>query len=974
MKRDGLFFFFIFIFSLFLGASEISGSLHISKVRQNTLEVQNLFNYGGLEKETPFSFVQTDDNSFIIVGSTESYGAGKEDIFIVKINITGELISNDTFGWQEKDAGYSIIKTSDGNYIITGTSQEIDGVGEDVLLLKINDDCDLIWKKEFGRTAWEWGKDLIETKNNEILIVGSTQDFWGADYDYYVIKTDLDGNNIWSKNYKISGNNHANAVIQAKDDNFLVVGTTSDYTNVNKDILIIKLNNNGQILWSKTYGGSGKEEGYDIAKTEDGYLIVGSTSSYGEGRYDAYVIKINEDGEVIWSESYGTPKDDHGYFILVNPNNEISIVGQTFDTDERSSDIYYLKINENGKLKFTEKYGTNNYDVGFSLLEFGTEIWLLGEVGIKKGNYGLYEIHKKSELINQTTVFDVTPIYFLSVVSDYGVGAGSGNYSEGSRVLIDISPTKIYLTNETRVVFSGWVGTSGGYTGKDPNVEVVVSQDILEQAVWEKQYYVKFISDGNGTVGPESGWYAADTTLTLTAEPWEGNRLVSWIGSGEGSYQGSIQYPVVHVYGPLIQRAIFEPMPIRSVEIVSEFGSTSGSGLYVEGTEVTIEVFPTIVYTSERVRHVFIGWECNTSRVINERDNPKKITVDKEDIVEYAIWEKQYYVDIDTEFGAFNSSEWYPEGSLISIDRNLKELPSKGLFGAIGIKRVFMGWILDGRLYGNKVIMVGGPYKIVAKWGFDYTYFIAYATLGVISLPLSIKLVFITEYNMRLKSQAKKEYNRSRGTVHKKIVKKCIDNLNKNIKATKKELESVIKHQKDLQEERERELTKAASKYLFDSEFTNIQGIGPILKERVRRTCFDGTLISLNRAWRVHGIGESKVYEIRNWVNGAIYRLPRLLESDFPGKRNIISKYSDLSLSAEERISSLNSELTLMIELETVAKSDLNKLDKVTSSTFIESYKGNVDARELVTEYHIGSFSEWERVPLWFKQLVEEYG
>jgi len=389
----------------------------VKSARENNVGVQNLFSFGGSEKETPYSFIKTQNDNFIIVGSTKSYGLGKEDVYVVKINPMGDLLWNTTIGWQEIDAGYSIIETSDGNYMITGTGRSFDGIGEDVLLLKINNNGKVIWKKEFGRNAWEWGKDLIETINNEILIVGSTQDFWGADYDYYVIKTDLNGNKMWSKYYDISGNNHANSVIQAKDDNYIVVGTTSDITNINKDILIMKLNQNGKILWSKTYGGSGKEEGHDIANTIDGYIVVGSTSSYGEGRYDVYVLKINENGDLIWNESYGTSKDDHGHYVLVN-NNKISIVGTTYDTYGKSADIYYLKITNTGELEYTVSYGTNNYDEGVSVIEKGTDIWLLGEVGKKKGDFGLYEISLKRN--------------HLHVQSSYGEIYGDGYYYENS--------------------------------------------------------------------------------------------------------------------------------------------------------------------------------------------------------------------------------------------------------------------------------------------------------------------------------------------------------------------------------------------------------------------------------------------------------------------------------------------------------------------------------------------------------------
>lgn len=247
--------------------------------------------------------------------------------------------------------------------------------------------------------------------------------------------------------------------------------------------------------------------------------------------------------------------------------------------------------------------------------------------------------------------------------------------------------------------------------------------------------------------------------------------------------------------------------------------------------------------------------------------------------------------------------------------------------------------------------------------------------LGVAAIsPVLIVLFTSLEFHLKKFSRARKEYRNARGTAHKNLLRKCLSHLNREIQKTKKELSLTIQAEKKLHLEKDMELERAATVSVFETSFTDIPGIGKVLKERVRRTCFDGTLESLNRAWGVHGIGESKAYEIRRWVERMQRILPSILGGDFPNKQRIVVKYDDLIKNANERISNIESTLRTMVELENISEQELDKLNKVSNSTFRKSYDGEVAATEVVTEYHLGCFPEWRRMPSWFKTLMEVYG
>lgn len=246
--------------------------------------------------------------------------------------------------------------------------------------------------------------------------------------------------------------------------------------------------------------------------------------------------------------------------------------------------------------------------------------------------------------------------------------------------------------------------------------------------------------------------------------------------------------------------------------------------------------------------------------------------------------------------------------------------------------------------------------------------------LGIFIIPTLFIIFYSIEFYFKKMFRTRNEYKSTRGTTHKTLLTNGLNNLLNETQRTKKELTSAIKAEKNLQKEKDLALEKAASSILFETEFTKIPGIGKVLKEKVRRTCFDGTLKSLNRAWGVHGIGQSKTYEIYRWVEKTQKLLPRILKGNFPNKQQIINKYNNLLSKASNEISNTESMIKKMVDLENTVQKELNKLNSVTISTYKKSYDGDVASTDAVTEYYMGCFPEWKRMPNWFKNLMEDYG
>lgn len=246
-------------------------------------------------------------------------------------------------------------------------------------------------------------------------------------------------------------------------------------------------------------------------------------------------------------------------------------------------------------------------------------------------------------------------------------------------------------------------------------------------------------------------------------------------------------------------------------------------------------------------------------------------------------------------------------------------------------------------------------------------------TVVTIGLILMLLLPSI-DFHIKIWLKARSDYKNARGTMHLKLLKECLVNLRLKIKETKNNLEDLRTYREELITARQKELEAAAVIYLVNLDFTNIPGIGPVLKDRVMRRCFDGTLESLRRAWIVYGIGEERAHAINVWVNQAQRKLPIILEGEFPGKEGINKKYDQLEKETNQRINDIEMLLKDMLKLEERAVNELALLEKVKTSTFLKSYKGDVDASNAVTNYLLGCFPEWGKIPDWFKTLMENYG
>ena len=249
--------------------------------------------FGGTQDEEAYDIIQTTDGGFLAAGATSSFGSGGRDVWLIKLNSSGNEVWRKTLGGLSSDGARSIKQTSDGGFIITGwTFSQGPGFVGNALLLKTDSLGNQQWSKAFGGNDVDRGYSVQQTSDGGYIFTGYTASYGAGLDDLYLVKTDSLGNEVWSKTFGGTGRDYGNSVQQTLDGGYIIAGYTLSFGAGSEDVWLVKTDSNGNQEWSKTFGGSSSDVGYCVNETFDGgYIIAGHTLSFGAGVHDVWLIR-----------------------------------------------------------------------------------------------------------------------------------------------------------------------------------------------------------------------------------------------------------------------------------------------------------------------------------------------------------------------------------------------------------------------------------------------------------------------------------------------------------------------------------------------------------------------------------------------------------------------------------------------------------------------------------------------------------
>ena len=337
--------------------------------------------YGGIYNENGSSGMQASDGGYLIVGSTYSFGAGSYDIYVLKTDVNGDTLWTSTYGGPDTDHGYGIDNSSDGDFIIVGSTRSFGSGQKDVYLVKIDSSGAVQWSKSFGGAGNDEGWSVMQTDDKGYIICGNT-DSYGAGYsDLYLVKTDSLGDTLWTKTFGGSGGESGYSVRQCGDGGYVAVGSTGSFGLGYSSVYVVRVDSSGDSLWATDYGGDKADVGYSIEIAYDGgFLITGATASFGAGYTDAYLIKTDSQGNVEWEKTYGGPKDDRAYSICLSMDGGYLLAGSTDSYGAGKPNVYLIKTTPLGDTVWTRAYGGAKSDIGKAVFqEMGKNYIVVGE-------------------------------------------------------------------------------------------------------------------------------------------------------------------------------------------------------------------------------------------------------------------------------------------------------------------------------------------------------------------------------------------------------------------------------------------------------------------------------------------------------------------------------------------------------------------------------------------------------------------
>ena len=261
--------------------------------------------------------------------------------------------------------GNSIKQTLDSGYIVAGRTVSFDGGGVQAYLVKTDANGNTLWSKNYGESGSEEAESITLLNDGGFAFTGYSNSVGSGKRDVYLVRTDKSGDTLWTKVFGGQGIDGGKSIDATNDNGFIITGETYSYGKGTVNAYLIKTNENGDTAWTRVFGGNGIEQGNSVQQTKDGgYIITGRTNSFGAGDYDVYLIRTDDKGNKLWMQTFGGTGSEEGNSVKQTDDGGYIITGYTKSYGQGGADVFIVRTDKSGNQIWTQSFGGSTDDFG----------------------------------------------------------------------------------------------------------------------------------------------------------------------------------------------------------------------------------------------------------------------------------------------------------------------------------------------------------------------------------------------------------------------------------------------------------------------------------------------------------------------------------------------------------------------------------------------------------------------------------
>ncbi len=535
--------------------------------------------YGGPGNGEGDGVIPTEDGGFLVVGfsgTDPDPAIDYANVYVLKIDEEGEKVWEKTYGRGSAD---SVIAADDGAYLVMGDKDD------DTFLMKIDQQGNPIWMNTYPTENLSYATGIVSAGDGGCIIVGCTSDRYELNYDMFAWKIGPEGNKAWEKTYGGAGGDWGHGIVRTRDGNFILAGVTGSHGSAGYNICLLKIDGAGNILWEKTIDTAYPEYGWNfklsriVQGSDEGFLVSGWTGYRGEGRLDVLLTRVDDEGNMVWQRTYGTPGDERAFDVAASPDGGFMVAAyhkpeppgpEESPVGRREADVYLFKIDAQGEATWDHKYGGSYDDYALCITCDHDGGFLIAGASAHQADYGPDSQEDDLYLIR------LSPIYSESSKTTDNFTEAQNTSSQGE-VSPPEEPDEIQEPehNQTVVPAPGPVVVAEGW---DPELGLV-----------EAGYALVFTTaEGISVVYSSDGLQWGDPTPVARASQTGVGAKASLTTRQDGTYfmvyataidQGGFEIPKLFAIMSTNGTGWSEPTPLRSSKTIPYFHQILGMSL-----------------------------------------------------------------------------------------------------------------------------------------------------------------------------------------------------------------------------------------------------------------------------------------------------------------------------------------------------------------------------------------------------------